>query len=303
MKKTLLLFIFSYAITFVLAADTLSTTFGESAYLCENTEGCSNTLEPFEEGEVMPELNPFFPTMLAQPHMLGYSVGYRSYDKIFKSTIPVSIGDQFSFYQFKLDRGQLFVGLEACVWAVFEAKTKSLSLINADYFVGLPLTYINDRFSARLRISHQSSHIGDEFLLDRPEFNRVNPSMEVVDLSLGYEVLDGLVYFAGYSRVLRSDDSYKVKPNCIFYGFNYFLNSARINILNVDAIPYIATYFTNNENNNWKFDSSVTIGYQLNKSYGHKLRLFIAGRNGYSAEGQFSRRKAKSVSVHLQYGY
>lgn len=50
----------------------------------------------FQEETFLPELHPFFPTMLAQPHILGYSVGYRSYDKIFKSTIPVSIGDQFS---------------------------------------------------------------------------------------------------------------------------------------------------------------------------------------------------------------
>lgn len=76
--------------------------------------------ERFGEETLLPELHPFFPTMLAQPHILGYSVGYRSYDEVFKSTIPVSIGDQFSLYQFPLRScSRLFLGIEACVWAIF----------------------------------------------------------------------------------------------------------------------------------------------------------------------------------------
>jgi hypothetical protein len=297
MKKALFLFIFCFVMPIHLAAEQLDCIADDSSI--ENL----GMIEPFEEGELLPELNPFFPTMLAQPHLLGYSIGYRSYDLIFKSTIPVSIGDQFSFYQFKLSRGELYIGLEACVWAFFEAKTKSLSLINADYFVAIPLTYIKNRLSARLRLIHQSSHLGDEFLLDHPKIKRVNPSMEVVDLAVSYELLEGLVCFLGYARVVRSDDSFKVKPRSIYYGFNYFIKSAKIRILNVEALPYLATYFINNQNNHWKFDCSGAIGYQLDKSYGRKLRLYLEGRHGYSADGQFSKQKAKSVSINLQYGY
>lgn len=67
-----------------------------------------------EEGEWLPELNPFFPTLLAQPHIIGYSAGYRSYDKVFKiACLPVSIGDQFSLYEFKnLRFGRLFLVLK-----------------------------------------------------------------------------------------------------------------------------------------------------------------------------------------------
>lgn len=256
------------------------------------------------EGGFLPELNPFFPTMLAQPHILGYSAGYRSYDKVFKSTLPVSIGDQFSLYQFKLHSSAgLYFGIEACVWAIFEAKTKSLSLINADYFIGLPITYINDKFSSRLRIFHQSSHLGDEFLLENPRIVRVNPSMEGIDLSLAYEPSDSLVCFMGYTRIIRSDDSYKVKPNSFYYGFNCFLDFAKIQTFHVEGTPYIATYIENNQNNDWKFDTSVAVGYQWNKNYGRKLRIFVKGHDGFSSEGQFSRRRSSYVSVNLLYGY
>lgn len=140
-------------------------------------------------------------------------------------------------------------------------------------------------------------------MLEHPRIKRVNPSMEGVDLALSYEPFEKFVYFFGYSRIIRSDDSFKVKPNCVFYGFNYFLNFAKIQIFNVEAVPYIATYFTNNENNNWKFDSSASIGYEWNKSYGHKLRIYIEGHHGYSWEGQFARKKSKYVSLNLLYGY
>ncbi len=261
-------------------------------------------IEPFEEGGFLPELNAFFPTMLADTRILGYSAGYRSYDKIFKSTLPVSIGDQFSLYQIKLNStARLYFGIEACVWAIFEAKTKSLSLINADYYIGLPLTYVNDKFSARLRLFHESSHLGDEFLLETQGIKRVNPSMEGLDISVGYEPIDkGLIFF-GYRRILRSDESFKVKPNSIYYGFNYFLNFAKIQTFNVVGTPYIAAYIANNENNHWNFDSSVAVGYQWDKNYGRKLRIYVLGHHGYSTDGQFSRKRSKYVSLHLLYGY
>lgn len=260
--------------------------------------------EPFDEGGFLPELSPFFPTMLAQPHILGYSFGYRSYDKIFKSTLPVSIGDQFSLYQFKINSSShLYLGIEACVWAIFEAKYQSLSLINADYYVALPLTYINDKFSARLRLFHESSHLGDEFLLENKKIKRVNPSMEGLDLSFAYEPLEECVFFIGYTRFLRSDDTFKVKPNSIYYGFNYFLNFAKIQTFHVQAKPYFAVYLTNQENNHWDFDTSVALGYQWNKCYGRKLRVYLLGHSGYSAEGQFARKRSKYISVNLLYGY
>lgn len=259
--------------------------------------------EPCDE-HLLPELTPFFPTMLAQPHMLGYSVGYRSYDKIFKSSIPVSIGDQFSLFQIKrLSCGRLYFGIEACVWAVFDARAKSLSLINADYFVSLPFTYINDRFSARLRLFHESSHLGDEFLLENPKICRVNPSMEAIDLSLAYEPFDKLQVFLGYSRVIRSDESFRLKPNNIYYGFNYFFSFANIQMFNVEAFPYLAAYFTNEENTDWGLDSSLVIGYQWDKRYGRKMRLYLVGHDGYSAEGQFAKRTSRYVSLNLSYGY
>lgn len=201
----------------------------EETYVEESPSHNENVT--FEEWDLLPEFNPFFPTMLAQPHIIGYSAGYRSHDRVFKTEcLPISIGDQFSIYQFKtVSYGHLFAGIEACVWAIFEARSKSLSLINTDYFVALPLTYINKRFSAKLRFFHESSHLGDEYLLENRTIVRLNPSKEAVDFSVAYDLIDRLTVFLGYSYVLRSDDSFKVRPNSVYYGFNYLIDYFKIN--------------------------------------------------------------------------
>jgi len=53
--------------------------------------------------------------------------------------------------------------------------------------VGIPVTVRWAGFSSRLRVYHQSSHLGDEFLLSS-EIERKNLSFEAVDLLLSQEI-------------------------------------------------------------------------------------------------------------------
>jgi hypothetical protein len=264
----------------------------------------ANTIKADEE-KWLPELTPFFPTMLANPRIIAYSAGYRTYDRVFKtSLLPVSMGDRFSLYQFKsVSHGRLYVGIEACVWPIFEAKAKSLALINADYYVGIPLTYLHNEFAARLRIFHQSSHLGDELLEQKKDIRRVNPSMEVVDLSLAYDFTDNFTLFGGAGSVIRRDSSYKIKPGYCFYGFNYEWNKLRKRISNLEAAPYIGVYFSQWQEANWKVNSSVALGYQWQKLYGRKMRLYLEGYKGTSSEGQFSKQQTRYLALKLSYGY
>jgi hypothetical protein len=69
------------------------------------------------------------------------------------------------------------LGLVGNVYAQFDLNAPSYDLINADYVIGLPLTLRFQQFSGRLRLSHQSSHLGDEFVL-RPGVERENFAFE-----------------------------------------------------------------------------------------------------------------------------
>src|SRR3954466_362327 len=59
-------------------------------------------------------------------------------------------------------QGSLF----GAVFAQFHLHTHSRDLLHADYLVGPTLTCRQGRWSGRLRVYHQSSNLGDEFLLN-----------------------------------------------------------------------------------------------------------------------------------------
>ena len=102
----------------------------------------------------------------------------------------VGIGDDFPLFRWAPSRVGygLQLALSGGVFAQFDLQSASFDLINADYLVGLPLTGRYSGFSGRLRIYHQSSHLGDEFLLRGGDIERENLSFESLELILSQEV-------------------------------------------------------------------------------------------------------------------
>ncbi len=75
------------------------------------------------------------------------------------------------------------VSLEGSVFAQFDLDRPSYDLINADYVVGLPLTFRRSWLSSRVRLYHQSSHLGDEYLLNS----------RIVRENFAFESLEGIL--------------------------------------------------------------------------------------------------------------
>lgn len=94
--------------------------------------------------------------------------------------------------------------LEGGVFAQFDLGSSSFDLLNTDYVVGLPVTFRAGSFSGRARVYHQSSHLGDEFLLrpDDPQTDRENLSFESSELILSVDV-GTLRLYAGGEYLLR----------------------------------------------------------------------------------------------------
>lgn len=96
------------------------------------------------------------------------------------------------------------LSLEAGVFAQFDLRAESFDLLNADYVVGVPLTLRRGALSARARLYHQSSHLGDEFLLrpENPEQGRENLSFEAAELIVSLD-LGTLRLYGGGERLLN----------------------------------------------------------------------------------------------------
>lgn len=97
------------------------------------------------------------------------------------------------------------LGLEAAVFSQFDLDAPSDDILNADYVVGLPLTFRIGSFSARARVYHQSSHLGDELLLRAdPPIQRENLSFESLELIVSEELGVLRVYAGGEYLLNRS---------------------------------------------------------------------------------------------------
>src|SRR6266487_5886372 len=86
----------------------------------------------------------------------------------------VGLGDNFGLVRWGGPAPNEGVQLDVVgsIFAQFDLGTPSNDLINADYIIGLPLTFRRSGFSARLKIYHQSSHLGDEYLLRSEDIDR-----------------------------------------------------------------------------------------------------------------------------------
>jgi hypothetical protein len=155
---------------------------------------------PLPRGEV-------FCPLIADPKATRSFVSYqRGNEKDLATDIgAVGIADQFPFFRAGASRpgNGVQLGVAGAVFAQFDLGTASYDLLNADYLIGLPLTFRAGWFSGRARLYHQSSHLGDEFLLRVNPLKRENLSFESLELLASVDVSALRLYGGGESFVRR----------------------------------------------------------------------------------------------------
>jgi hypothetical protein len=97
------------------------------------------------------------------------------------------------------------LGLSAAVFAQFDLESESSDLMNADYVIGVPVTWRHNDWSGRVRVYHQSSHLGDEFLL-RVQPERVNLSFESLEVLVAHDFA-GIRAYGGAEYLFHREPS------------------------------------------------------------------------------------------------
>ncbi len=262
-------------------------------------------------GTWLPEDPPLFRPFAADPRQVTYSVGWRFNDQAMgKNLIPVSFGDILPIYRFASVWpwwGMMEVSIEGALWAIFAPLKESAPLCNADYYVGIPIDYAIGRWAFRLRGYHISSHIGDEFLLDNPGFDRRNPSAEYLDLSASWYITDEIRLYAVGGWVIQHDQSF-------YQGNVYAEAGAELRLPRLGFYdpcqhlfgePIFAMHFKYQDAFNRPLGATYILGYEWGKTSGaqHRLRAFFEYHDGQSVEGQFSEHRANYLALRLTYGY
>jgi len=265
------------------------------------------------KGAWFPETPPLFKPFIADPREITFSLGWRFHDRLFGDDIvDVSYGDALPIYEW-CDvwrwHGKLRIEVEGALWAVFAPHEESAPLINADYYVGIPVTYAFDNWSFRWRIYHISSHIGDEFLLDHIDdgFERFNPSAEYTDFFVSNQFTDDIRLYGGAGLIIHQDPSFHCGPLYAEAGMEIKLHAleglSRKN--NLYGIPFFAMHFRYNRVFKHHVDATYALGYEWGKIVGlcRKVRVFFEYHDGYSLEGQFCKFPTSYLALRMTYGF
>jgi hypothetical protein len=154
-----------------------------------------------------------FAPLRADPRWPHFSAVYRGYHtNDLTAAFAGNFGETFLLY---CDRapfgGQWELVLQAGVFSLFDLSATSLDLVNVGYNVGVLTTYRSGNFSGFLRLYHQNSHLGDEFLLANPSVERINLSYEELDVKFAYDVFNWIRLYIGGGYLVHRDPS-TVKP-------------------------------------------------------------------------------------------
>ncbi|HEY6085309.1 MAG TPA: DUF1207 domain-containing protein [Nitrospira sp.] len=241
----------------------------------------------------------------ADPRWPHFSIAYRSITKGLGpyKTGSANFGETFALYRnaAPLD-GQWELAIQAGLFSTFNMGASSKDLINADYTAGLLASYRTGSLSGFLRLHHQSSHLGDEFILNSTTpVNRINLSFEEIDMKLSYELAAWLRVYGGGGVLLDRD------PSTLGRGTSQFGTELRSPWTFVSGKIRLVAYgdFQANERSGWAISRSLMGGVQFeNARIGdRKVQLLMEYFNGPSPNGQFFTQRTDWIGVgfHLYY--
>ena len=197
-----------------------------------------------------------------------------------------SLGSELPLIRWEIagDRNMLEWGLDAGVLAVFNLDGRTQDLLNADYSIGMPLSWrYQDVWSARIRLYHASSHLGDEFLLfDGQPFEvdeRLELSFEALEALASLE-LSRLRLYAGGTRILSSATA--IDRNRAQAGAEYRLlrgaNTAIVFALDLQSW----------EETDWELQTSLRVAASFFRADrpARSITLFLEGFDGPLPYGQ-----------------
>lgn len=206
----------------------------------------------------------------------------------------VGIGENFGFYTRRKGCNGWQISLLTGVFAQFDLDTSNSALINIDFNVGVPLTWRQGNWSARLRFYHQSSHIGDEFLGAHPGFQSIGLQFEEVDMIVSYDFQKWLRLYGGGAVMVNRQPStldrftgqwgFEARTP-VPYGRSYIFGLLENPIL---FTPVMTADFKSVEQQGWRVNTNFLMGFDMSRAGFYKrLRILFNYYHGYNPYGQF----------------
>ena len=190
------------------------------------------------------------------------------------------------------------VSIFGAVFSQFNLDVSADDLINTDYRIGIPLTYRRGELSVRASLWHQSSHLGDELILNGNAPERVDLSIESVDFVLAWERGSWRPYAGGF-YLLRGPEG--LHRNGGHAGLDYaspapVLWGARF-VGGLDLKWF--------EETDWRVGASFKVGLQFGRHHPERRGITVLAElyDGFSPFGQFYRDDIQSWGLAVQFDF
>jgi hypothetical protein len=250
-----------------------------------------------------PERSLFTP-LLADPRWPHFSLSYQYYidDDDLTHVAAPNFGELFPLLHYAPQYGGSWeVGIQGGVFAIFDLASDSFDLINADYRVALPVTYAWGGWAAMLRFFHQSSHLGDEYLLrENNGNNRINVSYEGLHLLLSRDLPYGFRLYGGGGYLVHVDPE-SLDRGSVQTGIEFAGNDLDLGF----GIPVAGVDLQFEEEGNWRPNVSPRAGLQFGEPFGlgRNLQVLVEYFDGKSPNGQFYDRTIRYIGfgAHLHF--
>jgi hypothetical protein len=239
-----------------------------------------------------------FSPLIADPRWPRFSASYRHYHEgeEFRHVGAVSFGGNFGLYRGSLlTDGKWQASIAAGIFSIFDLDAESYDLINNDFWVSFPhLSYQWNDFSALFRLFHQSSHLGDEYLL-RDDTERMNLSYEGIALTVSYDLFGFLRIYGGGEYLFHRNPS-ELEAKSMEAGIELVspkgFSDNRI-------MPFTAVYLQWSGENDWDTNLSARLGleFRRTKSSVRKNQVLIEYYKGYSPNGQFYTKEVEYIGL------
>ncbi|WP_437203764.1 DUF1207 domain-containing protein [Planctomicrobium sp. SH664] len=168
----------------------------------------------------------------------------------------------------------------------------------ADYRCGLVFTWREGRWRWKTGFAHLSSHLGDEFLLNNPGYNRLNYVRDSVLAGVTYDVITNLQVYGEIAYALNANGG--AEPVELQFGVQYFPFAAT----GWRGAPFAAA----NGHLRQEFGMSGSINVEAGWAWrseqsGHLLRFGLQHYSGPSLQWSFFDQHENLTGIGLWYDF
>jgi hypothetical protein len=182
--------------------------------------------------------------------------------------------------------------------AAFPRLDANRNMVSTDFRVAVPLTMRQGEWEFKFGYTHLSSHLGDLFMLNNPDYPRINYVRDCLAMGVAFYLNPDLRLYSESGWAFHADGG--AQPWEFQFGLDFSPAGPTTTIW---GSPFFAVNGHLRQENNFGGNVTVEAGVQWRGLSGHLFRVGAQYFNGTSEQGQFFQRFEEQIGLGLWYDF